>query len=129
VTGRADKAVVGVGIDAVQLDRFRAVLARRPGIVERVFTASEAEYATRRRDPTERFAARFAAKEAVLKAMGAGLWDVPLRCVEVERAGSGAPSVRLSGRAVRWAAERGITGFHVSLTHTSATAHAIALAY
>jgi len=122
-------SVIGVGIDAVELDRFRAVLFRRPGIVERVFSPAEAAYAMRRRDPTERLAVRFAAKEAVLKAMGAGLWDVPLRCVEVERAGSGVPSVRLTGRAVAWAGERGITGFHLSLTHTSATAHAVALAY
>lgn len=121
--------VIGVGIDVVELDRFRTVLARRPAIVERVFTAAEQEYAAVRRDPTERLAVRFAAKEAVLKAMGAGLWQVPLRCVEVVRAPSGAPSVHLSGRAVTWAAEHGVSGFHLSLTHTSRTAHAVALAF
>jgi hypothetical protein len=61
--------IVGIGNDLVDLDRFRRVLERRAGLVEKLFTESEREYSLRRTDPTERFAVRFAAKEAVLNAV------------------------------------------------------------
>ena len=121
-------AVVGVGIDVVEVARFRDVLTRRPGIADRVFSDDERSYANRRRDPSEPLAARFAAKEAVLKAMGVGLWQVPLRAVEVVRADGGEPGVRLTGKAEELAARLGITAWRLSLAHTSASAHAVVLA-
>jgi len=120
--------VKGVGIDAVELDRFRRALERTPGLVDRVFTAEEVAYARRRRDPTERLAARFAAKEAVVKAMGVGIGRFPLRDVEIVRASSGQPAVVLHGKAAEVAAGQGITGWLLSLTHTERTAQAIACA-
>jgi holo-[acyl-carrier protein] synthase len=128
--GAGDAAgVVGVGTDVVDLDRFRTVLARTPALVGRVFTADERAYAERRRDPTARLAARFAAKEAVLKSLGVGLGAAPLRAIEVVRAESGAPAVVLHGRAREVAAERGASRFAVSLSHTDlvATATVVAL--
>lgn len=120
--------LIGVGIDAVELDRFRRTLARTPKIAERLFSDEERAYANRRRDPTERLAARFAAKEATMKAMGVGLWKFSFRDVEVVRAPSGAPSLHLHGRAAELAEELGVTAWRLSLTHTERTASAIAIA-
>jgi holo-[acyl-carrier protein] synthase len=120
--------VIGIGTDLVELERFRTVLARTPGIVTRVFTDDERAYAELQSDPTERFAVRFAAKEAVLKAMGAGIGECALREIEVVRAESGAPSVRLHGKAAALAAERGVGEWRLTLTHTASLAQAIAVA-
>lgn len=120
--------MIGVGLDLVELDRFRQVLARTPTIVDRLFTDDERAYAQLRTDPTERFAARFAAKEAVLKAMGAGIGECAFREIEVVRATSGAPSVRLHGGAAALAADRGVGEWRLSLTHTATLAQAIAVA-
>jgi holo-[acyl-carrier protein] synthase len=120
--------VIGVGVDLCDVDRMRRVLARTPGFAERVFTADEQSHCRARRDPAERFAARFAAKEAVLKAMGVGLGACALRDIEVVRAESGQPSLALHGAAADLAAARGITAWHVSLSHTSTVAEALVVA-
>lgn len=120
--------MIGIGTDLVELDRFRLALARTPRLVDRLFSADERAYAERRRDPTERYAARFAAKEAVLKAMGVGLWRCPLRDIEVVRAESGQPSVVLHGKAAEVAAEVGVREWRLTLTHTETMAQAIAVA-
>jgi holo-[acyl-carrier protein] synthase len=120
--------VVGVGTDLVDLDRFRRVLERTPSIVERLFTDDEQAYARRRRDPTEPLAARFAAKEAFLKALGLGLGSVAFREVEVVRAESGEPSLRLHGAAAREAKSRDVDQWFVTLSHTAHIAQAIVLA-
>lgn len=120
--------MIGIGTDLVELDRFRLALERTPGIVERLFSEAEQSYARKRRDPTERFAARFAAKEAVLKAMGVGLWKFPLRDIEVIRAPSGQPSVLLHRKAATVAAERGVREWLLTITHTDTIAQAIAVA-
>ena len=120
--------VVGIGTDLVEVERFRAVLARRPTLAERVFTAAELARAGRRVDPAPSLAARFAAKEAVMKALGVGIGAVGWHDIEVAAASSGAPVVHLSGRAASLAAASGATAWHVSLTHTSATAMATVLA-
>jgi holo-[acyl-carrier protein] synthase len=121
-------SVLGVGVDLCEVDRMRRVLARTSGFAARVFTEDEQAYCRQRRDPVERFAARFAAKEAVLKAMGVGLGACALREIEVVRAESGAPSLALHGAAAELAAARGIASWHVSLTHTSAVAEALVIA-
>jgi holo-[acyl-carrier protein] synthase len=120
--------VVGVGTDLVDVDRFRRALARTPSIVDRVFTSDEWAYAQKRRDPTEPLAVRFAAKEAVLKALGLGLGAVPFREIEVVRAESGEPSLVLHGSAAGEAAARGIGRWMVTLSHTAHLAQAVTLA-
>jgi holo-[acyl-carrier protein] synthase len=121
--------VVGVGTDLVDLDRFRLAAERTPAILERYFTASERAYAERRRDPTERYAARFAAKEAVLKSLGLGLGACALTEIEVVRdEDSGAPDLVLHGKAAALAEARGVTGWPLSLTHTDTAAHAVVIA-
>jgi holo-[acyl-carrier protein] synthase len=114
--------VVGVGVDLCDVGRMREVLARTPGFARRVFTEAEREYCARKRDPAERYAARFAAKEAVLKAMGLGIGACGMRDIEVVRASSGAPSLALHRRAAPLAAERGITGWLLTLSHTDTLA-------
>ncbi len=120
--------MIGIGIDTVEVERFRRVLEKRPGIVDRLFTPAEQAYGRRQRDPSERLAARFAAKEAVMKALGVGLGAFAFRDVEVVKALSGAPSVSLSGRAAALAVERGVTDWRLSLTHSALVAEAVAVA-
>jgi holo-[acyl-carrier protein] synthase len=120
--------VVGVGVDLCEVDRLRRTLARTPGFATRVYTDAERETCGRRRDPTEGLAARFAAKEAVLKALGRGLGACAFRDIEVVRAASGAPSLALHDSAARLAAEHGVTAWHVSLTHTATMAEAVVIA-
>jgi holo-[acyl-carrier protein] synthase len=117
------------GIDIVEVPRIARML-REHGerFLERCFTAAEREYclAGKRRD--EHLAGRFAAKEAVLKALGTG-WKngIAWTDVEVVRDQSGAPSVRLHGPAARLAAERGIGVWSLSLSHTAGYAVASAI--
>ena len=120
--------MLGLGTDLVEVDRFRRALARRSGFAERLFSDDERRYASEQRDPAPTLAARFGAKEAVMKAMGVGLWEFKLRDVEVVRAEDGEPSLVLHGRAAAIAGERGVQGWHLSLTHTRDTAMAVAIA-
>ena len=107
---------------------MRTALARTPRLRTRLFTDEEQAYCDIRTDPTERYAVRFAAKEAVLKAMGLGVGACKWREIEVARAESGAPSVVLHGGAQRLAADRGIGEWRLTMTHTHRVAEAIAVA-
>ena len=120
--------VVGVGTDLVDLDRFRAVLGRRPTVVGRLFTDGERAYAERRNDPVERYAVRFAAKEAAMKALGVGVGAVGWQEIEVERDDEGRPSLVLHGRARELAAAAGVASWLLTLTHGAHAAQAVAVA-
>lgn len=121
-------AVIGIGTDLVEVARFRLALDRRPGLAERLFSDSERAYAARFKDPTKSLAARFGAKEAVMKALGVGLWKFALRDVEVVRLPSGEPTLALHGRAAELARERHVREWRLTLTHTDSMALAVALA-
>ena len=118
----------GIGIDAVEIERFRRVLERQPRVVERLFTEREQAYGGAWRDPAPRLAARFAAKGAVMKALGVGLGAFAFREVEVVSQESGAPSVVLRGAAEALAQRLGVEGWRLSLTHTESLAQAVAVA-
>lgn len=120
--------VVGVGTDLVDVDRVRRALERRPGLRTRLFTDHEWDYAARHQDPYPHLAARFAAKEAVMKALGRGMSSMGFAEIEVGHDEHGAPSVTLHGAAASVAATAGVRGWHVSLTHTDALAQAVAVA-
>ncbi|HKH25493.1 MAG TPA: holo-ACP synthase [Acidimicrobiales bacterium] len=120
--------ILGVGVDLCEVERMRRVVARTPGFVERVFTPGERDYCRARRDPAERFAARFAAKEAVLKAMGVGVGACALREIEVVRAESGQPALVLHGGAAELAADHGVSAWHLSLSHSATMAEALVVA-
>lgn len=120
--------VLGIGVDLVECDRFRLALERRPRIAERLFSDSEREYSFRHREPVPRLAARFAAKEAVMKAMGVGLWKFALRDVEVTRLPTGQPEIALHNKALELADERGVGTWLLTLSHTDGMAIAVAVA-
>jgi holo-[acyl-carrier protein] synthase len=120
--------VIGVGIDAVDIDRFRRVLERRPRLADRLFTPAELSYARKTKDPVARLSTRFAAKEAAMKALGVGLGAFPFAAAEVVRAGVDKPSLVLHGTASAVAEGEGVTGWHLSLTHTDRVALAVAVA-
>lgn len=113
-----------VGVDHVDVGRFERVLRRRPGLVRRVFTDAEREDASRRAT-TQRLAARFAAKEAAMKALGVGIGGVRLRDLEVRLEADGRPTLVLHGSARARASELGLRDLEVSLTHTEALATAV----
>lgn len=122
--GLIGRRVVAVGVDLVDIDRIRRVIERQPRFVDRVYTAAEEAYCRKRRDPAERFAARFAAKEAVLKALGTGLGGADFADIEVIRRPSGQPELAVRGRAEAKAAELGIGGWLITITHSSHLAQA-----
>ena len=97
-------------------------------MVARLFTAAEQSYTGALANPVPSLAARFAAKEAVMKALGVGLGAFAFHDVEVDRAPSGAPIVHLYGRAAGLAAQKGAESWLISLSHTASTAAAIVLA-
>ncbi len=121
-------AVLGIGVDLVECDRFRLALERRARIGERLFSDAEREYAYRHREPVPHLAARFAVKEAVMKAMGVGLWKFAMRDVEVVRLPSGQPEVALHAKAATLAEQRGVGSWLLTITHTDSMAMAVALA-
>ena len=124
----ASLGVLGLGTDLVEVERFRLALARRVSLPTRLFTDGEREYAASQRDPVKSLAARFGAKEAVMKALDVGLGAFAFRDVEVTRTDGGAPGVVLHGAAAALAAERGVARWQISLTHTDNTAMAVVLA-
>ena len=128
VAGGVTGGVVGLGTDLTDVDALRRALDRRPGLRRRLFTDAEWEYSDRHRDPLPHLAGRFAAKEAVMKCLGAGIGRVGFTEIEVGHDDSGAPTVSLSGRAAERAAALGVARWWVSLTHTSTLAQSVALA-
>jgi holo-[acyl-carrier protein] synthase len=115
----------GVGIDLIEIERLERALERRPRLAARLFTEGELAYARARVRPGRHLAARFAAKEAAVKALGGAA--VALREIEVEGADREAPRLRLHGRAAELAVERGVA-LQVSLTHSRDVAAAAVLA-
>lgn len=120
--------MIGIGADLVDIDRFRAVMARTPALVERLFTPGERAYADRAADPAPRLAARFAAKEAALKALGLGLGGMPMAQIEVVRIDDGPPGLALHGRARSVARARGVDRWLVTISHTDRLAQAVVAA-
>lgn len=115
-----------VGLDLIEIARVRRALERYPSFRERVFTDAERAYCDARPNPAESYAGRFAAKEAVGKALGFGVarawaWR------DVEVVGRPKPSVRLSGRVAAWAERVGAGQIDLSMTHSRELASAVAV--
>jgi holo-[acyl-carrier protein] synthase len=121
--------ITGLGVDIVEIARMELALERSPRIKERLFSAEERAYCEKRSRPPVHYALRFAAKEAVLKALGTGFAGMRFTDVEVVRETNGRPVPVLSGRAAERAAELGVVELHLSLsfTHTTAVASAVAI--
>ena len=118
--------IVGTGVDIAEVARIKAAMERfGDRFLHRVFTPEEVRYATSKANAAERLAARFAAKEAAMKAIGTGLrHGVTWQDVEVVRHPGGRPGLRLTGKAADFAAALGCKAIHLSLSHT--VEHAIA---
>ncbi|HUF98584.1 MAG TPA: holo-ACP synthase [Ilumatobacter sp.] len=120
--------MIGIGVDVVEIERFRRSLERTPSMRARLFTASELEYVAPQADPVPSLAARFAAREAVMKSLGLGLGAFGFHEVWVERAASGSPSLQVTGRALELAVAAGVSRWHISLTHSGPVAIAYVVA-
>jgi len=113
----------GVGIDLLEIERLEFALERHPRLAERIFSPGELAYSRARARPGRHLAARFAAKEAVVKALGLGSFGLG----EIEVRAGEPPTVALHGAAAAAAAEQGVE-LKVSLTHSRETAAAVAIA-
>ncbi|MFE6776937.1 holo-ACP synthase [Streptomyces sp. NPDC057702] len=119
--------IIGVGIDVAEIDRFGAAMERTPGLAGRVFVARELWLPSGERRGTASLAARFAAKEALAKALGAPsglrwtdaeIWTLP----------TGQPRLRVRGTVAERAAQLGVRAWHVSLSHDAGVASAVVIA-
>ncbi|MFB3844907.1 MAG: holo-ACP synthase [Candidatus Cloacimonadaceae bacterium] len=110
--------IAGIGIDIIDINRIRRVLANNPSFREKVFSAAEIAYCEAKANPSLSYAVRFAAKEAFMKALGSG-WNQDVRWVEIETLNleSGAPELRISGITAETLARKQISRIHVSLSH------------
>jgi len=111
-------AIIGIGTDLARSERFRKFLNPGNKVLERIFSPAELDYALQKRDPVPHLAARFAAKEAFLKALGTGLRDgLAWQQVRVVLDSLGCPTLELSGRAAEMMEERGARKAHLSYSH------------
>jgi holo-[acyl-carrier protein] synthase len=117
-----------VGVDVVDIARFRVVMTRTPRLVERLFVPYEREYAQKAVDPTARLAVRFATKEAVMKVLGVGLGAFSFHDVSVVRLSGGRPELVIAGRALALAESAGIDTWALSLSHSDSSAISMVVA-
>jgi len=115
--------ILKLGVDLIEIDRIARALERHPGFRERCFTEAEIAYCESKPNPPQHYAARFAGKEAVGKALGSG---VHFTWKDIEIAGRPKPGVRLSGRTQKWAERVGAREIELSMTHSRGIAAAVA---
>lgn len=125
----AGEKFIGIGIDIVDIPRFRKTLVRRGRrFIDRIFLPSEQKYCRAKASPWVHYAGRFAAKEAVAKAFGTGIGgEIGWLDIEIVSSGSGAPVVILSSRARRLMRARRVKSVAASISHTHASTMAAAL--
>jgi len=118
--------ILGVGIDLVEVERVGTKISRTRGLREKLFTEKEISYCETKKNKAQNYAARFAAKEAFLKALGTG-WRKGLHFTDIEIIPDklGKPEIVLSGKARQMASEKGIANIQVSLTHLKEYASAV----
>lgn len=119
-------AIIGVGIDVCEIERFSRTVERRPGLVDKVFTPGERVTASGSTRSSQSLAARFAAKEALAKALGAPA-GLAWQDAEVLTDDTGRPSFAIRGTVAARAAELGIATVHVSLSHDAGIASAVVI--
>ena len=116
--------IIGLGVDIAEVPRIQAAIeGRGQRFLDRVFTPNEIAYCERFKNKFERYAGRFAAKEAAMKALGTG-WRRGIRWVDLEvvREQSGRPTILLAGEAAKIAAQLGVKRISLSITHTQSEA-------
>lgn len=125
---QTDHATVGVGVDLLEIARMERAIERTPRILMRVFTSAEREFAWSKTRPAAHYAAFFAAREAVLKALGQGFAGIAYQDVEVTHDSKGKPGIVLRGKALALAQQLGVVDVQISLSHTHQMAVASAVA-
>jgi holo-[acyl-carrier protein] synthase len=120
--------ISGIGVDIIEVNRVEEKLKRTPGLKEKLFTGVEISYCEGKHSPALHYAARFAAKEAFMKALGTG-WSEGIKFseIEVHNLESGQPVIEVSGRARELFEARGLSRVHVSLSHLKTYAVAIVI--
>ena len=121
-------SAVGLGVDLLEIDRMERAIERTPRILERLFTSGEREYAWSKARPAVQYATFFAAREAVLKALGSGFAGIGYTDVEITHDAKGKPEVVLHGEALALAEQQGVIEIQISLSHTHQMAVASAVA-
>jgi holo-[acyl-carrier protein] synthase len=119
--------ILGLGVDLCEIARMERALGRHPTMRDRVFTPEEIAYCDSKARPAESYAGRFAAREAVIKALG-GYRGRGWQDISVTRSPSGAPTIRLDGNAKRRADALGVSDVLISFTHEKTNAIAFAVA-
>jgi len=120
--------IVGIGCDIISVQRIRNAMEKNERFAEKLFTNTELAYCQTKSSPWQSFAARFAAKEAVMKALGTG-WDGKVNWldIEVNSDDKGNPHIKLSGGARKLADEKGICNIQLSLSHEKENALAFVI--
>ena len=119
--------IIGIGTDIVEISRIIRVLERQPGFLKRILTEEEIAYCTAPKLRPASVAARFAAKEAVAKALGTGFREFRFRDIEIGRSSQGAPLVILQGKALQYMEGLGGRQIHLSISHAREYATAVAV--
>ena len=121
--------IIGTGVDLCEVDRIRAAIERHGRrFVDRIYTEAEIAYAERKANRHERYAARFAAKEAAMKALGTGMrGGVRWKDFEVANLRSGRPTMKFHGKAAEYAEKLGVKNISLSMTHTGVQAMAMVI--
>lgn len=119
--------IVGIGVDLVNIGRIQRAIEKNKHFKDRVFTKEEQAYCQSGANPWEKYAARYAAKEAFLKVCGQGIFSCPLTDIEVVKDEAGQPSYRLIGKAYQLMEEKNLGRIHLSLSHEKDMAMAFAL--
>jgi len=131
VSSADGSGIVGVGVDLIAVERVADAVERRPGLLTKLFTDAERATIERGSSPSAKMrslAGRFAAKEAVMKALGAGIGQVAFSEVEIGGGRGSSPHVSLSGRAAERADALGVASIALSMSHDSGMAIAMAVA-
>jgi holo-[acyl-carrier protein] synthase len=110
--------IIGIGTDIIEISRIKKAVQTRPKLAERVFTRAEIDYCQSNGDFFTSLAARFAAKEAVAKALGTGIRDFKWQDIEVTNDFLGKPNIVIYGKAQEIAGQLGVNTIHVSLSHS-----------
>jgi holo-[acyl-carrier protein] synthase len=120
--------VYGIGTDIIEVDRVGALVSKGPGHLNHVFTPREIEFCESKRNKNQHYAARFAAKEAFMKALGTG-WNLGIAFTQIEVVPNqlGKPEIVLHGKALEFAEREEIIRIHLSITHIKELANAIVI--
>lgn len=117
--------ILGIGTDLFEVDRMKKTIEKQPTFIDGIFTDNEIRYCKSFRNSAEHFAARYAAKEAFLKAIGTGLRDgISLLDIEITNNELGKPFISLTGKSKELADSYGVTEIHLSMSHTKKMANA-----